>query len=497
MVMEHLDGEEFAVLLERRKKIPPAEAIQYALQITDALIEAHALGIIHRDVKPANLFLAKTRGRAPTLKVLDFGVSKVEHNDRRRTETKEILGSPWYMAPEQLKSASSADPRSDIWSLGVILYELVTGEVPFDGDSMTEVIVKVLHDPLPLGKLPRPLEPVIRRCLAKAPQARFASMEEVAAALRVLASGAPLSSTPTRTSSPPPRALPRHPPSSEILLAADEVELVDPPPDPVDADDDGALVDDAELLWSQPPAAVAPDEAETPFAPPIAPNTPIAAAVATATPSPPPPRPDRPEVPRSPPPDPERPRSRWPTFLLIGGALAVAAIAMRALAPPPKPEPRPEPRPQASGLAPRAPDENEAAAPAPPEVVAAVEAGFVIDATMVTLVDTRSKEAPPSPRSAQPEADAAPPPEDDATLAFGAVRRHQSALKETCWETSAKTTAMVSVVASVDASGAVTGASAASADPQLARCVEGQVKTWTFPASGKDRSLTIPIRFRR
>src|SRR4051794_9257279 len=138
MVMEYLDGEDFAAVLARRKKLPVAEAIQYALQITDALIEAHSLGIIHRDVKPANLFLAKTRGRPPTLKVLDFGISKVERHDRRRTETKEILGSPWYMSPEQLKSATSADPRSDIWSLGIILYELVTGEVPFDGDSMTE-----------------------------------------------------------------------------------------------------------------------------------------------------------------------------------------------------------------------------------------------------------------------------------------------------------------------------------------------------------------------
>ncbi|HQY62167.1 MAG TPA: protein kinase [Polyangiaceae bacterium] len=255
MVMEYLDGEDFAAVLERRKKIPAAEAIHYALQITDALTEAHSLGIIHRDVKPANLFLAKKRNRPPTVKVLDFGISKVELHDRRRTETKEILGSPWYMAPEQLKSATSVDRRSDIWSLGVILYELVTGEVPFDGGSMTEVIVKVLHDPVPRRDLPEHLEAVIQRCLAKDPNDRYDSMNQVTAALRALVDTVPLSPSPP---------------------IADVAALAAAPEAGCDEDDGSAVdeVDEGELLRSEVPPKVAEAPPKAEVTPPKAEVTP-------------------------------------------------------------------------------------------------------------------------------------------------------------------------------------------------------------------------------
>ena len=272
--------------------------------------------MIHHDVKPANLFLAKVRGET-LLKVLDFGISKAERLDRRRTETKEILGSPWYMAPEQLKSAASADTRSDVWSLGVILFELVTGEVPWDGESMTEVIVKVLTEEVPFGKLPKVLEPVVRKCLAKAPQARFASMHEVAEALRrvleassgpTLLDVMPATSFRARSRSAvggkvaiiPPAAANAEPVRLESgsgtheMIDPSDVELLDPSAprleaasaDDDDDDDEGevAVVDDAELLPSNPPSSVieldsaavieAADDAETPYMPPVAMNAP-------------------------------------------------------------------------------------------------------------------------------------------------------------------------------------------------------------------------------
>ena len=527
MVMEYLDGEDFAAVLERRKKIPVAEAIEYALQITDALTEAHSLGIIHRDVKPANLFLAQTRNRPATLKVLDFGISKVEHHDRRKTETKEILGSPWYMAPEQLKSATSADPRSDIWSLGIILYEFVTGEVPFDGDSMTEVIVKVLHDQLPHGKLPRQLEPVIRRCLAKSPQARYDNMDQVAAALRALESTYRSSSIPPPAVVRKPGTVPRPAPAAavEILLGADDVELIDNPPDTINEEDDGAVVDDAELLPSDPPPRA--DDGTTPIALPlvafVAPAAVVPAVVLESASELDPPitsKVEEAERARNtgrlarPPPDALRPppkaggRAR---FVLIGGALLVA-VAVGANTLRGRPPTAPAPSTSVAAMADTAPPDTSSPSivtpqptGAPPEIVAAVDSSPIV----APLVAAPAASAPVAARLAAAPARVvaiaavearpkeAPPPEDDASVAYEVARRHNSTLKQVCWEASGKTTAVVSVAASVDPSGAVTSASASAADPQLAQCVAGQVRTWTFPASTKARSLTIPIRFRR
>nr|HMR07207.1 serine/threonine-protein kinase [Polyangiaceae bacterium] len=132
IVMEYLNGQDLSQLLAARGPLPPDEVAEYILQACEAIVEAHVLGIVHRDLKPANLFVAARMDGTPLVKVLDFGISKVSTGpDLSLTETSALMGSPLYMSPEQMASAKSVDARTDIWALGVILYELVTGKPPF------------------------------------------------------------------------------------------------------------------------------------------------------------------------------------------------------------------------------------------------------------------------------------------------------------------------------------------------------------------------------
>jgi len=189
MVMEFLDGQDLSCVLAERGPLPIDEAVDMVLQASEAVAEAHSLGIIHRDLKPPNLFLTHDAYGAPVIKVLDFGISKFRQPDSPNTGPgltgiSVVMGTPNYMSPEQMRSARSADARSDIWSLGAILYELLTGKLAFEGDGLTEVIAAVLTQPTPR---PRPLRPdvperldeVVARCLAKDPEARFASVAEL------------------------------------------------------------------------------------------------------------------------------------------------------------------------------------------------------------------------------------------------------------------------------------------------------------------------------
>ena len=130
--MELLRGNELAHELDTRGPLPIAEAVDYMLQACEAMADAHAHGIVHRDLKPSNLFLADQPGSAPMVKVLDFGISKLAGDvNAAVTQTQSAFGTPLYMSPEQVRSVKSVDARADIWSLGVILYELLTGRTPF------------------------------------------------------------------------------------------------------------------------------------------------------------------------------------------------------------------------------------------------------------------------------------------------------------------------------------------------------------------------------
>ena len=192
MVMEYLEGTDLAGLIQQRGSVPGPEAIEYVLQACEALAEAHVAGIVHRDLKPANLFLTRRADGSPCVKVLDFGISKAAlSNDpagQALTQTSAVLGSPSYMAPEQLKSSRQVDARTDIWALGIILHELMTGEVAFRADTVPELYVSILQaTPTALRArlpgAPPALEAVLLRCLEKDPARRFASVGELALAL--------------------------------------------------------------------------------------------------------------------------------------------------------------------------------------------------------------------------------------------------------------------------------------------------------------------------
>jgi eukaryotic-like serine/threonine-protein kinase len=193
MVMEYLEGEDLAAVLKRRGPLPVRRAAEYLMQICEALAHAHAASIIHRDVKPENLFLTR-HGELELMKVLDFGISKAPQAGRvfggeiSVKETSVLMGTPLYMSPEQIRSTREVDHRSDIWSLGVVMFELLTGRPAFAAETVTQVCALVLEAATPplaehCENAPPALAAIIERCLMKDPAQRYQSAAELANAL--------------------------------------------------------------------------------------------------------------------------------------------------------------------------------------------------------------------------------------------------------------------------------------------------------------------------
>ena len=189
LVMEYLDGTDLMVEIDDHGPLPPEDAASYVLQACLAMVEAHGRGIVHRDLKPSNIFLSRVGSRR-VVKVLDFGISKVQAlNDAKLTSTKMSFGTPLYMSPEQIRSTKLVDARTDIWSLGVILYEALTGTPPFMAETPGGLAVTISVEPhIPVSQarpgLPATLDTVVDMALEKDPKRRYQSVGELMEALR-------------------------------------------------------------------------------------------------------------------------------------------------------------------------------------------------------------------------------------------------------------------------------------------------------------------------
>ena len=189
LVMEYLDGRDFDAVLAEHGALSPQVAVKYVLQACEGLAEAHSMGIIHRDLKPANLILIRKRDGATAIKIIDFGISKLVSNEGGpgMTQAAVMMGSPLYMAPEQMASARDADARSDVFSLGAILYHLLTGKPPFLGTSAVDVFERITRGPPSprdlRADLPEGIEVITSRCLRKARGQRYPDVAALAAAL--------------------------------------------------------------------------------------------------------------------------------------------------------------------------------------------------------------------------------------------------------------------------------------------------------------------------
>jgi serine/threonine-protein kinase len=219
-VMELLEGRDLASILVERGPLPVAILADYVVQACLGLAEAHAAQIVHRDLKPANLFLTFRPDGSPLIKIVDFGIAKASAADPgfRITRTDAVMGSPGYMSPEQLRSSRIADARSDIWALGVILFELSSGRPPFAAESITDLALRIAVDPTPQLRTPPGFDHVVYRCLEKDPARRFQDVGQLAMALapfggpmvRERAVGATrlLSAVPRASTAPPEVATP-------------------------------------------------------------------------------------------------------------------------------------------------------------------------------------------------------------------------------------------------------------------------------------------------
>jgi serine/threonine-protein kinase len=201
MVMEFLKGQDLGDLVTNGGPLPPSEAASYVIQACDAIAEAHQRGIVHRDLKPANLLLTSKTDGSTVVKVLDFGISKIEKEGAKTalTSVGAVMGSPLYMSPEQMRSAKKVDARTDIWALGVILFELMTARRPFEGDELPSVIAQVLSSPAPsmrefVPDINPDLDALVLRCLEKDVNQRVQTVGELVSSLQPFVQDSRLSS---------------------------------------------------------------------------------------------------------------------------------------------------------------------------------------------------------------------------------------------------------------------------------------------------------------
>lgn len=192
IVMEFLEGESLDARLNKLGRLPAVDALRLCRQVATSLAAAHAVNIVHRDLKPENIYLVKdlevASGERP--KILDFGIAKLsdDHPGKLKTQTGALMGTPLYMSPEQCRGAAALDHRSDIYSLGCVMFHLLVGAPPFDGEGMGEILAKHMLAPIPapssrLPGLQENVDRIVMHCLAKEPADRFQSMNDLVTAI--------------------------------------------------------------------------------------------------------------------------------------------------------------------------------------------------------------------------------------------------------------------------------------------------------------------------
>jgi tRNA A-37 threonylcarbamoyl transferase component Bud32 len=193
LVMELMEGENLAELLKREKPLEVERALEITAGVLTALEEAHGQGIVHRDLKPENIFMAQVKGHGEVVKLLDFGISKIMKQGEsamRLTKTGMMVGTPFYMSPEQVRARTDIDHRTDLYACGVILFEMLTGDLPFDGRSFNEIIVKIIEDKFPaMGEdddIPKGVASLIRKSVEKKADKRFQTAKEFGEAVALL-----------------------------------------------------------------------------------------------------------------------------------------------------------------------------------------------------------------------------------------------------------------------------------------------------------------------
>jgi serine/threonine-protein kinase len=212
IVMEYLEGESLGEVLEREERLPVERSVDIVLQVLDGLHAVHSEGIIHRDLKPENVFLARQSGGEEIVKLLDFGISRLSSTQMdqssRLTEAGKVYGTPYYVSPEQAEGRLDVDHRADLYAVGIILYEMTTGRLPFRSTSYATLMVDIITKPPPdprdhLPELPVDLVAVINQALAKSPAMRFESAQHMARALQPIRTHSS-----RRISHPPPASAP-------------------------------------------------------------------------------------------------------------------------------------------------------------------------------------------------------------------------------------------------------------------------------------------------